>query len=342
MGSVRLRLQDNDFLDWTEVRVTRSLQQLAGEFDLVASGNWTLGGRRPRLSGLAAEVLLDDRLVLSGYVDACPAEYDANTYTVRIEGRDRTGDLVDSSAHVVQWKGRTLAEVARELCKPFGIKVIDNAKSTTRFTSYKPSLGDTVFESLEHAAKLCAVLLTASNRGELVIDRAGSTRAAGKLALGENILSARGMGDLRECFSEYMVRGQRHGAQDISKCCRVQAVSYDERFRALKRHRPRYVVSEGPIGPGAAQVRADWERNLRLARSQAVTYTVEGWQQDDGELWVPNQIIPVLDEFQGVDGDRLITDVAYLDHHEDGRRCELTVMPADAFKRIPDPEEEPI
>lgn len=57
--------------------------------------------------------------------------------------------------------------------------------------------------------------------------------------------------------------------------------------------------------------RVQYEALNRQARAQEAVYTVQGWRQEDGSLWLPNQIVRVVDPVIGFDDDRLIIEVVY-------------------------------
>lgn len=338
MSELVLRIGGQDYAGWTRMSVRRSMQDLAGSFDLEVTERW-LDSPAPRriAPGDACQILIDGEPVITGYVDATPVDYDAGSHRISVQGRDRTGDLVDSSAPTLQWVGRSLAQMAEKLCKAFGIAVVDEAKASRAFTTYKPGDGETVFETLDKGARFRGVLLTTDGEGRLVISRVGAARATDALELGRNILQASGSFDLRDCFSLYTVKGQ--GAGDLEESCAVLARARDSR---ITRHRPIILMCDGPADNAAARDKAVWERNVRAGRSQSVNYTVLGWRQASGALWRPNLLVRVRDAYQHMDTDMLITDVVYSLDDGRGEVCELTVMPPVAFalKAEPEPDAE--
>lgn len=183
--------------------------------------------------------------------------------------------------------------------------------------------------------------------------RAGLHRASTPLILGENVLGAYGGTDLSQCFSEYYLREQEqlydlvHTDRNLKLLALKLAT--DPRLTRLRRHRPYTMDCYTQIDDKMLQTRVDWERNVRFGRSQAITYTVKGWRQGNGKLWEPNQLVRVTDPYQGIDAERLITDVNYRltgqssqdsQGSEGGERCDITVMPVAAFSVLPHPEED--
>lgn len=333
---VRLAVDGTRYGGWQRVRVRRSIEQIAGTFELAVTERWAgQDTPRPIRPGAECRVLIDGEAVITGHVDDVAVRYDSGNHSVTVRGRDQTGDLVDCSAPSVQWNGRTLLDVARELCRPYGIPVRADVDAGGRFERLKHNEGDSVFETLEAAARIRAVLLVSDGRGGLVITRASTRRIGTALVLGENVLSCQGEFSHRDRYSEYRVLGQRAGTDEHwgEQAAQIVGTAKDDR---VTRHRPLTVLAEDQVDAAAAKERAEWERNVRWGRSQRITYTVQGWRHRDG-LWAPNVLISVRDPYLGLAADRLIAGVAFV-LDEDGLRTELTVMPREAFERIPLPE----
>lgn len=340
MPEVLLTVDGHDWAGWKNYRINLGMQQLSGSFDLSLTDRWAgQTVRRALRAGAPCTLHYDGQLLITGYLDSVTPSYDAEQHSLSVSGRDKTADLVDCSARPTQWIGRGLADVARELCAPFGIGVIDQAGANAPFRSLKPNDGETVFEVLDQAARIRGVLLITDGRGNLVITRAGRERADDTLVLGRNVLSGSGNFDLRDVFSTYTFKGQQAGDDWLSgeTAAAVMAHASDKRIR---RYRPLTLIADGPLDAAGACERVVWERNVRWGRSQSIGYSVQGHRQSSGALWRPNLLASVVDPYQFLaDEQRLIIDVAYsLDDR--GERSELTVMPREAFDLLEQPEPE--
>jgi len=336
MPDVRLLVDDKLYGGWQTIRIQRGLEQVAGTFELSVTERWTgQDTPRPIRPGAACRVLVNAEPVITGHVDDVRIRYDAREHSVEVSGRDATGDLVDCSAPSTQWRGRTLTEVARALCQPFGISVRADVTAGEPFKSLKSSEGDSVFEALETAARVRAVLLVSDGQGNLVITRASSRRISTALSLGVNVLGCDSQFSHRDRHSEITVKGQSSGFEGWSgeSAAQPKGLARDSR---ITRHRPLTVIAEEQIDRATGQVRAEWERGVRFGRSQRLVYTVEGWAHSGG-LWMPNVLVPVRDEFLGLRADRLLTEVALI-LDGDGLRSELTLMPREAYARVELPE----
>lgn len=328
---------------WTSMRLSRSLEQVAGRFEVSLTERWADSPTlRPIRPGERCVVSVAGQVAITGYVDEGSPRYDRQTHTVRVSGRDATGDLVDCSAiHPGgEWAGVDLGRIARDLCRPFTVPVRVETSPGAAFAKWKIQEGETVYECLERAARIRAVLLMSDGLGGLVITRAGRARADTALVLGENVLGAEGAYDHRDRHSEYIVKGDTAGTDSSWG---VEVIEREGRARdpAIGRYRPLVILAEDQASSADCQTRAEWERSVRYGRSLRVTYTVQGWTQGGGRLWEPNTRVPVRDPYQGIDAEMLISGVTLVLDEGSGRTAELTVTRPEAFGMIalPEPKE---
>ncbi|HGY4246166.1 TPA: phage baseplate assembly protein, partial [Citrobacter freundii] len=209
MEMVVLEVDGQQWDGWTEMSITSSLEAVAGEFDLTVTTQWSEASPRVIKQGMPCIVRLGKDTVLTGYIDDFIPSYDAENMSIRVMGRDKTGDLVDSSVvhKSGQWKGVRLELLATEICKPYGISVISETDTGETFGSVVLEQGETAFDLLDRLAKQRGVLLTADGLGNLIITRASTKRAGVPLIFGTNILAARGRFSWRERNSQYIVKG---------------------------------------------------------------------------------------------------------------------------------------
>ncbi len=100
----------------------------------------------------------------------------------------------------------------------------------------------------------------------------------------------------------------------------------------MTRYRPLIVYAEQGDGATYAD-RAVWERNVRAGRSARLQYTVPGWEYKPGKIWLPNRMVPVKDDYIGVDAEMLIARCTYtLD--DGGSRTTLELCRREAFDLI--------
>lgn len=336
---VTLSLAGSIYRGWQEIEIQRGIEQIAGQFSLTLTDE---PGRNDRARviapGVPCTLAVDGQTVITGYVDTVAQSYDAETHTIRVTGRDRTGDLVDCAAQGVQFQGRTLAQVASDLCAPFGVEVADQVGDKRPFQTLKTDEGDTVYEALESAARVRGVLLVSDGRGSLLITRPGQ-RVTAALQLGVNIARCSATNSHAERFSRITVKSQQSSPEGWGEGDNdVSATVADP---VVKRHRPTIVTAEEETDRNGARARAIWQRNVTAGRSLSINYTVHGWKTAAGRIWQPNELVSVTDQLLGVAADLLVVSVR-LSLTAGGETAELTVMPRQAFElvELPEPPQE--
>ncbi len=331
-----LKLAGEAWTGWKSVSVTQSLEAAASSFSIVTRTRdpW------PARAGATVEVLLDGRLILTGYVDRVAPGLDERGSVSSIEGRSRTGDLVDCSAlnQPGEWWNSRLQDLAAEIARPFGIRVVDAVGELERFALFRIQPGETAFEAIERACRLRAVLLMPTAGGDLLLTRPTEVWEGAELREGFNVQSATLEVDLSDRFAEVLVRGQTFGDDETfgPPAAHIEGRARDLQIRPARRL---VVVAEAAVSVEAAQARAEWEAAVRAARSEKVTVSTAGWTSNTGALWMPNTRVQCALPSIRVDGPLLLNTVR-LSQDESGSRAELELVRPDAFLRQPDLEAE--
>jgi prophage tail gpP-like protein len=335
MADLELLVNGSSYSGWSSVKVVRSLEQLADTFEVGVTDHWSDDGLPvPIAEGDAVQVKVDGEKLITGYVDDVKAQYDAQSRSLSISGRSKTGDLVDCSVlrKGGQWRKRTLKQIADDVCQPFGISVtlsrevaLGGVDVNSPFRAFAVEEGETAHDLLERAARVRGVLLVSDGDGNLVVARAAGAPIRTALVTGENILSGSREGSWKERFSQYIVKGQTTGDdQNFGDAVTRKAETSDAR---VSRYRPIVIMAEAP-GEDLKD-RAAWEKNVRYGKSLRITETVQGWKHEDG-LWAPNLRVRVTDRILGVDADLIIVGVT-LSLDENGETAELQLLRPEAY-----------
>jgi prophage tail gpP-like protein len=349
MSDLRLIVNGRQYGGWKGVRVTRSIECVAGSFELDVSDRWGDQDEPwPIAEEDACRIEIDGEIVIDGFVDKRSLSILGSARSLSYSGRDRSAAMVDSSALVSATSGTTkwsfrnasFMDLARKVAEPFGVKVSLQAGVELRTLtnlSKKTSVispGESAYSVLEQAARAAGVLVVSDGRGGIVIARAGTERCPTALVEGKNILAASVEYDATDRFHRYVIATQVAGTDTASgSVTSVRAEAIDEAVRRTER--VLLIVPEKSLGADYARQRADWEARVRAARSERVSVTVLGWKQPNGDLWPLNRLIPVRSPSIGVSGDLLIAGTAMaLD--EGGEVTELTLVRPDAF--TPEPQ----
>ncbi len=337
MSEISLLVGGFRYGGWKSVRVTRSIESIAGSFALDVSDRWD-GDEEPW--PIAEEdpcrVEIDGAVVIDGYVDKRGLSASADSRTLSYTGRDRAAALVDSSLVLKQWTYRnlTLAEFASTLAKPFGVKVsVQAGLVLPKRSKIVVEPGDKAYEAIAGEAAQDGVLLVSDGAGGIMITRSGTARAA-SLVEGENIKEASVEYDGTDRYRRYVVATQSARPDEAAgEATRIQAEATDEGVR--RTDRVLLIRPDKGCSVTDARKRADWEARIRAARAETVTVAVQGWKQPSGALWPLNALTRVsASRLIGVDGDMLISQVEH-SIGEGGKVTQLRLVRPDAFTPEP-------
>lgn len=326
---------------WTVVSAGRSLEAAVSTFAFTAAPRWPTEPNPVRVllgSPTPVEVYVGDQKVITGFAERVGSRGDKTQLSINVNGRSKTADIVDSNPHKAErFKNRTLYQIAKELCAPFGVEVVVSPEIATApellrvFSSFRAPATEKVFSIIEKAARSRGVLLTDDEEGRLLLTRATkTTKAKTALVMGENVVAWDVSFDSSDLYSSIIVRGQRapvdgdSGLSAFGVSATVEEPLLQERTRVLQ------LKAEGAADAERNKRRAQWEAASRFGKAYRLGYTVQGWLMGDGALWRPNLLVDVHDTRNSVSGTFLIHEVKY-GLTGDGSRTELRLAPREAF-----------
>lgn len=350
---VELLVGGRVYAGWTDLRVTRAMDRVAGDFSLSVSERWPGQSDPWRILPYdAIELRLGGDVILTGYVDSIEPDIDASRHTVRIAGRSKTGQLVDCTPELsgTEFRGSSLPAIARALAAPFGVQVVVNVPDGRPFGVEAADPTNSAWQTIERLARLRGVLAHDDEQGRLVLSRAGTARAAGTLELGRNMLSASARLSGAKRFSRYITLAQRQTAAAVARDNDGDASDSEEAQRpaagvqvgvrgvaidpGVPLYRPSVMRAEGAQDPASAHERALWAAATARARALQATVRVQGWRAADRRLWKLNELVHVRAPALRLDHDLLIIEAEFT-LNDAGRVTELTLVPPDAL--LPEP-----
>ena len=315
-----------------------------------------------RYDGKSVGVGVKGRSKTADLVDCCPLPSGKSTAgTARdtwadVIGKDgKKGTVIKAAGtSAAQWRNQKMEQIAADLAAPYNVRVIAEVDTGAVIPEHQVQIGETVFESIDRMMRLRHVLSTDNERGDLVfIDVGSAGRATTALVLGENIRSGSTELDYKGVFSEYIVKGQRAGndAESGIAVAEGEGDSDDESSgdnypntpttatgetatatdARAKRRRILVIKQSGQADEGTCQDRADYERAHRAAKALQTSYTVDGWRQGDGALWLPNLLVRVTDALIGFDVEMVVAEASWIMDKE-GLRTELKMGPPDGYR----------
>lgn len=318
------------FSGWTSIDVTRSLEQFAATFSVEFIGESPTDDRSFAINGGdACEVYLDDDLVVSGYVDDRSIYEAVGDFRMAVSGRSKAGDLVDcSSIHgkTGSWSNSGLLTIALDLVKPFGLPVVvdGSANLGDTFSSFAVQDGESVYDTLERGCRAKGVLLASDADGTIRFTSVSKKSTSTKILRGPggNVVAGGSTESWRERYSQIVVKSQSPGNPNLFGQTVAQQ-KYTIEDSTITRYRPLVIKAEKGFGTASKlKTRAVWERNVRAGRSQRLTYTLDGWKNNEG-LWAPNVLVRVYDPKLQVDTTLLVVSVRQYKNLDQGTNTDL-------------------
>jgi prophage tail gpP-like protein len=317
---VRLIIEGKELAGWEGCSIEMAVDQIA---DVVSvDGPWDpdradlRSAFRP-FGFQPLQLYIDDDLYITGLVDKVKPSLSAENRKINIQGSSLTGQLVDCSVKGdLEFSGMTLAQIARRLCAPFGIKIRADT-DTEVIPEARSEYGQGVADFLNSLAAPRNILLNSSYAGELVLTSGasliGKTPVA-RLVEGEwPVESVDADYDATKRFSLYQVATQFAGLPDIVDSAYDSGVPiYRPHLQAAQdavaspedsgAQAALDLDEEAANGQSAAQAAAKVKKARAAARLRAeafsnscpISVTVDGWRRPDGKRWAERQIVTLL------------------------------------------------
>ena len=368
---VTLTIDGQDYRGWTEVKIERDVENMAGSFSLtcrddaraLAALDFATPDDRYRLRpGPGCTIAIDGEPVLVGYVETVEPSIDDKKASVTIGGRDKTGDLVDCAAAPEgpgEYRDITLADFAGRVAAPFGIGVTSDLADGRPFKRASIETAETAHSAIVGHCRARGALAMSDGVGGLRITQSGADRAPGSLSLPGNMLRSKGRFTTLERFSDVHVKGQGEkahyrrgtvphsfagpaptpsepaGSDATDRERAALSASGRARDPEVSRYRPRVVLSRKQPDDISPRDEAEWQMRTARARCEGIDTTVVDWRGQNGGLWRPNQQVSVDDAFQGVNRVMLISGVTYI-FNDKGPRTDIRVKSLEAYDLAPE------
>ena len=340
--SIILKVGGQKFKGWTAATIEKSLYNMTGTFGLAATDIFPGSMEKWGIAmGDACSIEIYGQTIISGYIEDISIDYDAESHNIQISGRDKTCDLVDCSVETPnEWKNQSIKSIVEALCNPFSIDVeIDSSVSTsviTKIADKKANEGDTVFDIISSLCKVHAILPVSYGDGKLTLTRAGTNHVNDTLELGRNVKSGSLEQSNKDRFKTYTVKGQAIGKDNILSVTSIANLSGQATDDVILRYRPMVIFPETAVnGNGDCIKRAEWEARIRAGKSRSVNYQVQGWVQDNHDIWPLNSLVRVKDFFLNIDSTLLISELSFSVDSDSGTITNLSLVDPGMFDPMP-------
>ncbi|MFO6448904.1 phage baseplate assembly protein [Erythrobacter sp. NE805] len=337
---VELQLGGIAYSGWTTVEIERGIDQMTGTFSLRLAAKERTGAEDwPIRQGAECRVVLASVPLITGYIDSLTRFVGPDERGIDVRGRDRTADLVDCSAihKPGSWRNRKLEQIAAELVKPFGIPIEIAGETGAAFSKFALQQGETVFAAIERMCRYRGLVAWSAGDGVLRIGNPDSNASIGRLAEGDNVISANLTSTTSDRFSDYIVKGQAAGS-DQRNGASVAQVKGEAKDAAVARYRPLLIIGEEQSDPASLKKRAQWEAAVRSGRSQQAQITVPGWLNAEGKPFAHGMRATCDVPSAGLSGSLLIERLRFSRDAEGGTVTTFELVPPEAWTQLAEPE----
>ena len=274
MSEILLVIDGNRYAGWKAIDTTISMENLSGQFaatisDVIGKDNKPIRALPTIRPGLACEVYINNQVIITGYVDKVMPVISPDNHSIVVQGRDKTGDLVDCSMtqSTNQLKNLTIDQIVKRICDPFSIPVSIDADAGEPFTNFLVEQGSSCFETIQKLCYMRQMLAISNGRGGLKLTKSGTEKLGTDLIEGFNIKFGEASYDFSERFSDYYCKGQRQG-DDSSTPETVASNVGHQNDPVVTRYRPLLVIAEGqkPIRKPVRNELSGKQRSEKVSR----------------------------------------------------------------------------
>ncbi len=314
--SVKLRVNGVDYAGFKGGEISLGLDQLCSSFSLDYYDARASSAPAPIVAGDRCAILIDDVVIMDGWVDESNLDYDAKTYVAKVTGRSLTGDLVKAAAGIgpggvrsrSSWKNASITAIIADILNPYALQARFVGEVGANFAKFRLERGEKCGDAITRLVRSRGfVAYTVGS--DLVVGRAGAEKTRTVIRLGDQVLTCSSKSSQADIYSHYIFKGQTRANDTVNG---VNAAQLDGVVQDLNMTRfcPMLVVKGGQDSKADLGQLAVLERNQRAGRGERLTYTVYGWEREEG-LWTPNLRVRVIDETANVDCEMLVIQVSY-------------------------------
>ncbi|TDB48219.1 phage baseplate assembly protein [Photorhabdus khanii] len=325
---------------WDSVRVTRGIERLPSDFDLMLMDYYPGNDEKQLVEpGEKCEVFLGDDRVVTGYIDSWNPSISKNKHEIKVAGRGKCQDLVDCSA---KWPNNVISQatplqIAQKLAQWYDIQVTSDVEDMPTVPQFTLNWGESSQEVIDRVARFAALLYYDLPDGNLIMTRVGTELAASGVEQGKNVETSDYNSSMNERFSEYTglsfaISGLNETSNDSGYDVVTLATASDPEAKKMRYRNYVTIIESTLISAKRSQESIDWEMNRRYGRSKVLKVTVDSWRDSSGKLWQPNTLIPIHMPIFGLENEQwLLSEVTYTRNGDNGTQAQLVLMPPAAF-----------
>jgi prophage tail gpP-like protein len=309
-------------------------------------------------AGQPCVITYDGVSMLTGYCDAVQSSLLAKNHEISYHGRGACQDVVDTSFQFTGEKIKLLLNVSianatKQILASCGLNLIVEAPNAVNDPNkiinkayISANVGDSSYTAIEQMNTYCGCILYEDGAGNFVMGQAGSEPASQTTLTHQNCITSQVSFDLAAVHSDYNIYASPEAKNQETF----------GKFKNGNYHQPIFDNRKNVIGGGARtrlyekivsgmsldptinyqQAYCNWFANRQMGLAQPITVTVIGWEDAQGQMWRPNQLVTVSLPYQNVpSGQLLVVECTYILSEDRGTVTRMLLMPSMAFSAAP-------
>ena len=344
--TLTLEVNGTEFSNFTTASAAISMSQFVNVFSFGAESEEPQGF--PVQVGDKVRVLVDEQPVITGFVEAIDGEHSAGSRSISILGSSKTVDIIDTTMPQINFATpisfNALISLILLEAGIFNQLVETEVSGLEGFKEseiIQVKQSQSVFSVLEQYARKRQVFLRTNRNGNITVTRNSGTDGGLRLTSlikgdDNNVKSARVTIDHKDRYNQYIAVSQKNptsfntlgedpGPSDASN--QRGEVTDDD----IRTGRTLIFTAENATDNDGLAQRAIWESNVRRARSLIYTAVVTVHSERPNQPWQVNQLIRVVDQFEGINALMLVDEITFNFSVTDGETTTLRCVAPDAY-----------
>ena len=286
--------------------------------------------------GSKIKIEIADELVFTGNVGLIQNNQELNSHSITVSGRDKTGELINSSILPKQYKQNDFKKLLRIILDDNGysnIKINSDIAILPKLPSksFVCDKQQKIFDFIDDLARMIRVILITDENGDILITREGADLAVGSLDLtssSANIMSSGLSVDNNDTYKFIQLIGSLK--TNSSKKRFNQKVEFTD-TKATTNKRLIVNINMNTNKQNLSSI-ANWYMAVKRGKGASYSCSVQGFYTNvsSGLLWQANTILSLKDEANELNSFFLIQGVSYKQDNS-GSKTELSICNIGSF-----------
>lgn len=264
---IQLKINRNLYSGWEGVSITKDMLAIADTFFLSIDNGLMLQAQ----AGSKIEILKDNEVFLSGFIDVFSISIAGNKSPLSLNGRSKSGDLIDCKIeNFSQYMNITALQIAQDIVKDFDIK-ISSSLTLEPIMIFDTNVGETFFNAITRLCKQNNLLPVSLKNGNIQLVK-NANKSNVKILKKQDLKSLSYTSDLTGQFSKYIYK-KENSMFEISDGTTLNP--YIDRYRPFVD-----LNTEDKTNIELAQ----WKKNNANANGTQVSIVVNNWDFEPNTL----------------------------------------------------------